>query len=338
MMQNPFENAAFSLVELTAAINKLPNIYGRVGQLGLFRDRGIQSRVLLAEEKNGVLNLLPSKPVGSPGTQNKRGDRKARSFIIPHIPLEDAVMPEDVSGVRAFGTESQLEGVSTIVNDRLQEMKNKHNITIEHLRMGALKGIILDGDGTTTLYNLYTEFGITQKVVDFVLGTSTTNIGAKCREVLRHIEDNLMGEVAQTVRVLVSEEFYDKLIVHPNVEKAYASWSAAQERIGGDMRSGFTFGGLTFEEYRGKSTNAAGSVVRFIAASEGHAFPVGSVSTFQTLFAPADFNETVNTIGLPYYAKLDERKFGRGWDLHTQSNPLPICYRPGVLVKVHTSN
>lgn len=337
MMQNPFENQAFSLTELTAAINKLPNMYGRVGQLGLFRGKGVTTRTILVEEQNGVLNLLPTMPVGSPAPQNRRGGRKVRSFVIPHIPVEDSMMPEDVAGVRAFGAESQVEALSTFLNDRLQDMKNKHDITHEFMRMGALKGVIVDGAGAT-LYNLYTEFGVTQKVVDFVLGTSTTNVGAKCREVLRHIEDNLMGEISTGVHTLVSAEFYDKLIVHPNVEKAYAGWSAAQERMGGDLRKGFTFGGVTFEEYRGQATDAAGNTARFIAAGEGHAIPTGTGSSFAEIYAPADFNETVNTIGRAYYSKIEARKFGRGWDLHTQSNPLPLCYRPAILVKIHTSN
>jgi len=38
-------------------------------------------------------------------------------------------------------------------------------------------------------------FGITQKSVDFALGTDSTDIDAKINEVLRHIEDNLLGEV-----------------------------------------------------------------------------------------------------------------------------------------------
>ena len=58
-----------------------------------------------------------------------------------------------------------------------------------------------------------------------------------------------------------------------------------------------------------------------------------TANTFRTYFAPADFNETANTLGLPLYAKQEPRKFGRGTDLHTQSNPLPICLRPEVLVK-----
>ena len=51
-------------------------------------------------------------------------------------------------------------------------------------------------------------------------------------------------------------------------------------------------------------------------------------------FAPADFNETANTLGQALYAKQEPRKFDRGTDLHTQSNPLPMCHRPGVLIKL----
>jgi hypothetical protein len=100
------------------------------------------------------------------------------------------------------------------------------------------------------------------------------------------------------------------------------------------VRRGFTYGGITFEEYRGQATDTSGTARRFIAAGEAHAFPLGTIDTFGTYFAPADFNETVNTVGQPLYAKQEPRKFDRGTDLHTQSNPLPMCHRPGVLVKL----
>jgi hypothetical protein len=58
------------------------------------------------------------------------------------------------------------------------------------------------------------------------------------------------------------------------------------------------------------------------------------MDTFKTIYAPADFLETVNTIGIPLYAKQEMRQYNRGLDLHMQSNPLPMCFRPGVLVKL----
>ena len=50
--------------------------------------------------------------------------------------------------------------------------------------------------------------------------------------------------------------------------------------------------------------------------------------------APADFVEAANTIGLPRYAKQAvDQQFARWVMLHVQSNPLPICTRPRVLIK-----
>ena len=66
-MQNPFSNPAFSMANLTAAINLLPNRYGRLESLNLFPVKPVRFRQILIEEKNGVLNLLPTLPVGSPG-------------------------------------------------------------------------------------------------------------------------------------------------------------------------------------------------------------------------------------------------------------------------------
>lgn len=336
MIINPFaNNDAFNLVSLTKAINILPNNYGRLREMNLFPDKGVRSRTVIIEEKNGVLNLLQTMPVGSDGQYNKTGKRKVRSLAIPHIPLNDEILPSEYEGIRSFGSEGDTDPLAAIMADHLQTARNKFGITIEHLRMGALKGIILDADAST-LYNLYTEFGISPKTVSFAFATTSplTNVPEKCREVVRHIEDNLLGETMTEVHALVSAEFFDAMIKHSSVTEIYKGHLAAVRTLGGDERKGFKLGGITFEEYRGTATDAEGNARRFIASGEGHAFPLGTQNAFETLYAPGDFLETVNTTGLPLYAKQEEKKFGRGIELHIQSNPLPICYRPGVLVKL----
>jgi len=207
-MLNPFETDAFGVVSLTKAINILPNNYGRLREMNLLPGTGVRTRSIIVEEQNGILNLLQTQPVGSPGTINKMGKRKVRSFNVPHIPHDDSIMPDEYNGIRAFGTENELSTIATIMNNHLQAMKNKHAITLEHLRMGALKGIILDADGST-LYNLYTEFGISAEIQSFALGTAGTNVRNKCLGVLRHIEDNLKGEVMTRVHALCSAGFMD---------------------------------------------------------------------------------------------------------------------------------
>jgi hypothetical protein len=331
-MNNPFENPAFSMSALTAAINILPNNYGLMDSMGLFPSKPVRFRSVVVEEKNGILTLLPTMPVGSPGTVGNRGKRKLRSFAIPHIPHDDVVLPEEVQGIRAFGSESELQTVASVMAEHLQTMRNKHAITLEHLRMGALKGIILDADGSE-LYNLFDLFDITPKVVNFQLGAAGTDIKKKCLDLKRYLEKNLKGERMNGVHCLVSEEFFDAFTSHEKVVAAYDRWQDSFA-LRSDMRSGFTFAGITFEEYSGEASDGDDNIHRFIEAGEGHAFPLGTVDTFATYFSPADFNETANTLGQPLYAKQEPRKFERGTDIHTQSNPLPMCHRPAVLVKV----
>ncbi|WP_080894942.1 major capsid protein, partial [Ralstonia solanacearum] len=325
-------NPAFEMASMTAAINLIPNRYGKLETMNLFAPKPVRTRQIIVEQREGVLTLLPTLPPGSPGTVGMRGRRNVRSFVIPHIPHDDVVLPEAVQGLRAFGSDTELESVSAVMAERLETMRNKHAITLEHLRMGALKGEILDADGST-LYNLFEEFRIAPKRMNFELASPKTEVRNKCTDVLGMIEDSLLGEVMTGAHCLCSSDFFKALTSHSTVKEAYSRWNEGVVLIN-DVRRGFDFGGVTFEEYRGKASDADGNVRNFIAPGEAQVFPVGTLDTFANYFAPADFNETVNTLGQPMYAKQAPRQFDRGTDVHTQANPLPMCLRPGVLVKL----
>ncbi|MFT5728741.1 MAG: hypothetical protein ACI8PB_002897 [Desulforhopalus sp.] len=330
---NPFDESGFDLATITTAINLIPNKYGRMRQLGLFVPEPVSTRTIVFDETNGVITLLKSQPVGAPAPKKQHGKAKVRSFVIPHIPYDDVILPSDLQGIRAPGT----LGAKTLEGEmlrRLTEIRASHAVTEEHLLIGAAKGIILDADGST-LYNLFTEFGITAKSITFALANTETDVTSKCRLVIRHIEDNLMGEVMSGVRCLCGETFFDTLITHPGVEKFYLNYAKSVELSGSglDPRKGFNFGGITFEEYRGKATDPSNGAVReFVGKSDAHFFPEGTMSSFKLYHAPANYMETVNTMGQPIYAKQVMDPSGKKVDILSESNPLPLCRRPGVLV------
>ena len=327
MMIDPFKDG-FTLTQLSQAINVLPNMYSRVASLNLFKWRPQSGKTASIEMRNGVLRLVPTTPWGGVPPKNQSGRSNIRSFNIPHMPIEDTVHAADVIGVRQFGTEGTLTAIAQRVNDKLQEMKNKIDQTMEWRMLGALRGVVLDYDGSV-IEDYFTAFGITKKSIDFALDDPDTDVRAKCVEVLRWQEDHLQGEVMSGSRALVSPEFFDALITHPKVTAVYQGWAEAANKLGGDLRKGFTFGGVTFEEYR-----AVVDGQRFIAAGAGHAFPLGTSETFSNYGAPADFVETVNTIALPYYARQQNKDFNRGIDLHAQSNILPMVTRPATIVEL----
>jgi hypothetical protein len=184
------------------------------------------------------------------------------------------------------------------------------------------------------IYDLFDEFEITPKTFRVQHRRPQRHVKKACLTCWLS-RTTCRASSMTGVHVLCSRSSSTALTGH-EVKTAYENW---QQGAGADQRHalGLHLRGITFEEYRGQATDVQADGTLCAASSppaRPHAFPLGTVDTFATYFAPADFNETVNTVGQPLYAKQEPRKFDRGTDLHTQSNPLPMCHRPGVLVKL----
>lgn len=469
-----FRKDTFNLVSLTAAINKLPYKPTRIGDLGLFVEKGINTTMAVIEERDGKLGLLTQRARGVMTQVNTIGLRKARAYAVPHVPINENVMADQVQNLRAFGSSDQMEPIAVAINERLQSMKDWIDTTREYYRIGSLQGILYDGDATTVLYNWFNEFGISQttinvdftsfnpftapaaptvadggaggnlsagvykykvtfqtsngetqggaeattaslsvshkvtltnipigptgtlyrnlyrtiaggaagtevfltqisdntttsytdNIADASLGTNTvptisniSNAGlpynavmdmkSVSTQIIRSVEDALGVTLYRKIRVLCGNTFWDNFINHPSVVHAYERYLAAGDTgTGGSffrqqqrqqlnrqgdnvVPGGFEFAGIVWENYRGH----IGSTY-FIPAKQAIAFPEGTPDLFIEHLAPAPFVETVNTIGLPYYAKQEPIRFNTGIELHAESNPLPICTRPGALISL----
>lgn len=324
-----FTNDAFGVQSLTKAINDLPFTPTRIGNMKLFAEDGITTTAMSIERQGTTLSLVPAAERG-----NHRGlvvgddKRKLIPINTVHLPQSGSVIADEVQNLRAFGSETEVESVQTLVNRKLAKMRRNLDVTMEYHRIGAIKGQVLDADGSTVLLDLFTTFGFSQTTHDMVLDSDSTKVIVKIMEAKRKMEDALGGLMYTGLRAFCSHEFFDALVGHPAVEKAYLNWAqAGGQFISEDHRSGFTWGGVTWEEYRG----SVGST-RFIEANNAYLVPEGVPDMFVTNFAPADYMETVNTNGLPYYAKQEAMKMNKGVEFEAQSNPISICTRPDGVV------
>lgn len=336
---NPFDAGGFTLAHMSQAIQLFPNPYGRINGMGLFESEPISERNVMVESMDGELQLLPAKAVGAPATVGGSDQRAVRSFTVPHIPHNDVVLPREIQGIRGFGLASGEDPTATVMARKLLKMRRRHAQTLEYMRVKALSGITKDGNGRT-VYDWHAEFGIERTSVDCLLGTANGDVLEKCRVLSRHMEENLKGETMSGVLALVSPGFFDKLIKHPSVKDAYKYFQSANgaNPLRDDVRRGFPFGGIVFEEYFGTVTLANGTTDTLISADEGIAFPLGTLDTFRTYFAPAELMECVGTYGQELYAYQVARQDGSGIDIYTQSNPLPMVKRPALTVRLHSSN
>lgn len=327
-----FNNDAFSVTSLTQAINDQPHLPTLIGEMNLFEESGISTTSLMIERKGNTLALVQTSARGSSGSGKSDDKRKLIPVSTFHLQQNDTIIADRVQNVRAFGSETEVQTVQGIVNEKLAALRADMDATAEWHRIGALKGLLLDADGST-LMNMFTTFDLTQQTHDLVLDNDATKVKAKVTEAIRKMETPLGNKAHRGVQVICSEELYDTLVNHPAVVAAYDRWmdgsfmrDQQHAQFGG---KGFYFAGAYWMEYKGK----VGST-RFIAANKGYMFPLGVRGMFKAHYAPADYMETVNTVGVPYYAKQEALRMNKGVEVEAQTNPIFFNTQPDAVVEV----
>lgn len=337
-MQTRSFDKPFELVDYTQELLLIPNQWGLINELGLFSEEPVSQHSVTVESSEGTLGLVTDQVRGARNTMNKNDTRSLRSFPIPHFPLDDAVKPEDIQGKRAYGSPDAAETEAAVIARKLERIRMNHAVTLEAARAYAITvGAIYAPNGTVA-GNFYTDFGITRKSIDFVLGTTTTDLTAKSEEGLSHIQDNIQsGEVVSNVIVLCSPAFFGKLINHATVKEAYKYYTSTQEplrqRLGSGLYRRFTHGGVDYIEYRGSYNGTA-----LIPAGEAYMLPQGTSDMFLTYFSPANKFSHVNTLGEAAYVFTYKDPTDTQIQIQSESNFLNLVRRPQAVVKLTTSN
>jgi hypothetical protein len=327
-----FRADAFRMSTLSEAISVMPFQPTKIGRMGLFREAGITTTSIDVEMRKGVITLVPAADRGAPGKPVTRQRREMRQLRAIHLPQTLSVVADEVQNVRAFGSETDEMMAMALLQEKIDIGRANLETTIEYQRIGALKGQILDADGVTVLSDLFTTFDKTQIVIDMNLDVDTTRLLGLCMEAKGAVEDELGAVLVSGYNVLCGKDFFADFVQHPATVDAYRTYTAnggsAIQR--NDLRfTGFPFADMFWEQYRGGVDG-----VPFIGDDEAYVIPVGVPDLFHTKYAPANYMETVNTRGLPFYVKLATGDFDKGVEGEIQSNPIHYCSRPRAIVKL----
>lgn len=334
---------AFEVQDWTEEVNTVPNQWGLIGQLGIFREEGVAEHVVVFEEiiKDGA--LIVDRVRGDRSNVGKDAQRKLHTFAVPHFPMEDAIFPQDIQGKRAYGKANEVETLDLVRARKLARIRQNHAWTLEVARAQAItQGTVYAPNGTVT-QDWYQEMtgAARPAAVDFLLGTSTTEIGSQIEIVLAKIQDN-SGAINYTgVIALCGTSFFQKLITHANIKQAYQYYTSTQEplrrRLSSDgsavgMRRTFEHMGVTFIEMR---DNLAGTTL--IPAADAYFLPTGT-DYFKTYFSPANRFGLVNTIGEQLYVFETMAPDGTAYNYASESNFINALLKPLTVVKATTSN
>lgn len=337
MHMDIFNDDAFSLVTMTEKVEKMPTVPTFLGNLGIFGEgEGVATDIVSIEQKGMTLELIPTSQRGTEPPMGTTDKRALRHFTIPRIAKSDQVFAREIQGVREFGTEGELMTAVRLIAQKQRKLLTEYALTMEYHRLGALQGILLDSDGST-LYNYFTEFGISQPTeIDFDLdnaapaaGALRNKIAAAKRTVIRALGASYVPGVVRFLW-LCGDTFYDQFVRHPEVEKTYENWEAAVNLRQANVFDTFSFGGMDWHNYQGTDDNSTVA----IASTAAKLVVIGVPGLYRRVNGPGEDLATVNTIGKPIYSNLVRDLKRNQWvQPEIFSYPLHLVTRPEVLLR-----
>ncbi len=332
---NIFRNDAFSEIELTTQVERLPHLPSMLGDMNLFTPNPIRTTALAVEERDGVLNIVPMSQRGQPTNEERTTERRRmRYFDVPRIFDGDTIHSHELQNIREFGQETVFMQVQAEVARRLSGptgLLATLDYTEEFQRLAAVQGLLLDADGSVW-YNWFDEFGFAEP--DEV----AFNLAAQAQGTLRPIINQLVRSMARSskgafttstsVVALCGDAFYDQFTNHVDVVRTFTNWSDAADLRGGGAFKTFPFADVEWVNYRGSDDNTSIKIpddkVKF--------FPKGAPGVFEKAMAPGESFEWINTPGKErYVVPIFDRDRNSWWRQEAYEYPLFICKRPEVL-------
>ena len=117
-LMDVFKADAFSIMSLLAAIKNVDYKPSFLGSLGLFQDAPQRTRTVAIESDDETLALISTSQVGAPPSQLSATKRKVRNFSTVRLAKASTIKAEELQGIRAFGSESEMQQVQAEVARR----------------------------------------------------------------------------------------------------------------------------------------------------------------------------------------------------------------------------
>lgn len=284
----------FEVVDQTQSLLKVPQTWQLLGSSGLFQDESLTTHVATFQEVNGSLTVIGDSIPGSKPMSVGNDLRKIHSYALTHHNVVDSLYPSDIQGKSAYNDLSVEDTEAAQLVRKLEKIRRSFAVTREIARFKTLgTGNVWSPNGTIS-GNFYSDFGYTRNEVDFVFGTATTDIIAKCESIIADFQAKSQdGEIITGVTGYASPAFFTALIGHAKTQVSYSAQmqiaganiqrERAQNGAGAlQLYRTFNFGGIKFIEV---PTVLAGTTL--ITAKDCIFVAEGTTDGFVSFYGPA---------------------------------------------------
>lgn len=342
-----------SPIEVSNLVNDMPIMYGQITAMNMFRFKGAFTNTVAIDRTDYTPGIIPASPwcCDNKVTQGSPV-RNMYPVTIPHTHIEDAMWACDISGVRAERTGLTVDYAS-VAEERakvMMRMRMNLDITMEYRLLSALKGQVMDADGTNVLLDIYNLFGATQQTVNIPLNTQGTDVLGAFREAMRVSRIGARSFMPLGWKVIAGKNFFDKLARHDDLKELWKRCCEVQARTLADMNTPVNFSfnflpNLSVEEYVSTAANnpKTGAQMEFLGDDEAIMFPMvaAGFEMYELLAAPPQTLNYVNTRASQLIYMWEKLLCERGDDgdaegisMLAEANYLPIVKHPAAIIRL----
>lgn len=340
-MLDIFNNDAFSATTLTAGINTMAQPPSRA--LQYFTRVPLDTTKFAVSMYAGSLRVVQTTSRGGPGVTRTRDGRSMVQLETVRILERDAVMASEIQNRVAMGS-TVLEGVAAVVARKQMALNGDVSLTEEHMALGALRGIVLDADGSVLL-DCFDKWNIARPApIDFNLSATSPSRGSlndACTNISIAISDNLQNVPFSGVKAFVGNNFARRFMSSAEylrtMDGTLNQIKLANPNTGNGLS--FYYGGISFEVNSTEILGLGGVdpvtglpiAGKLVGDDEAMFFPMGVQGLFNLYMSPMDTLDHVNTEALPRYSQSYPIEGNRGLAVEVEADFLPVCTRPSVL-------
>lgn len=342
------------VTDWTEEVMEVENQYGLLNGMNLFTGRGTSQESIIFEKEYKTRTLIPqTSRRGKAPSKGKDHTSAIFSIALPYFSTSDYITPSDIQGQRKVGTPEAAQDLASAIAMKLEDMRLNVDQTREFMKIEAIKGKTVDPE-MKVIADMFTEFNITQKVIDFELGTAATDVDEKIRELKRYLAKNAKtGGKIGGFTVMVSPEFFDALVSHPKIREAYMQYTVVNPNsdvVRGDLSKFTEWGvtdtfvhqGVTFFSYDASFElpdlpihYAIGDGTKGgIATEGGYTMVTGVRDLFRAYFGPANTLSGANQVGQEIFAYQWTDPKDKFHEMEMEMSPLYVMMRPQLSVKV----
>ena len=273
--------------------------------------------------KKGAGIVLESVSPSAEHLYHEDPDVYMLSITLPRFPLEKDITADEINAIKALeNTTEQSITLAQRIGEIGTEHKDSFITTLEYMGVGALFGKVYDGKGKVLF-----EFASSAEAVAF-------RSDKLLIDSINEIDDALINELGGIVpyTVMASREFISGIAARAMTEELFKNGEAhwVEEN---NTRVLFVHG-AKFIPYTANYTNAKGERKRFIAENTAKVIP-DSKDVFKLYYTRANHVDAIKKAPTLFFMAAPERLMkGRGYAVLSEMRALPVCVRPGALIKL----